>query len=186
MSFVIRSARPDDAKAIAKIHAASWNTRYQNLSQVRLIAESELPQQEARWLRRIEGDGRGRFILVAEDAASGAVVGLLSAGPCRSRRLGYGAEIYAVYVAPWLWRNRLGLRLMASAAQRLRLFGHRNLMLWTLEDNDAGRAFYERLGGAVIGGMVEHYEDAALREIGYGWDRLDGLIAVCAELHHQS
>ena len=182
MSFLIRTAHPEDVAAIAAVHTASWNARYSDLSSVRRIDPAELPQQKLRWTRRLQEAGGGRFVLVAVEAETGAIAGILSAGPCRSRRLGYQAEIYALYVAPWQWRNRLGLRLMASAGYRLSLFGFQNIMLWALEDNLEARAFYERLGGQEIGGMVEQYQDASLREIGYGWDRVDRLITVCTEL----
>ena len=122
------------------------------------------------------------YIAIVED---GEIAGLISAGSCRSQKLDFDAEIYAVYVASKYWRLRLGLRLMAAAAQRLALFGHKDVMLWSLEDNLEARAFYERLGGEEIGRMVEQMGGAELREIGYGWRKIDLLLRVCDELPFQ-
>jgi GNAT superfamily N-acetyltransferase len=184
MNFLIRAAEPADAAKIAIAHSDSWNTRYRGILPDRLLDGTDLAGQTARWSRILGSTTRGRFVLVAV-AEDGEIAGLISAGSCRSQKLDFDAEIYAVYVASKYWRQRLGLRLMAAAAQRLALFGHKDVMLWSLEDNLEARAFYERLGGEEIGRMVEQMGGAELREIGYGWRKIDLLLRVCDELPFQ-
>ena len=53
--------------------------------------------------------------------------------------------------------------------------GHRSMMLWVLDVNST-RAFYEHLGGVVIGEKTEPVPGGELREVAYGWPRLDALI----------
>lgn len=184
MSFLIRTADPSDAAKIAQTHSDSWNTRYRGILPDRLLDGTDPAGQTARWSRILQSTVRGRFVLVAV-AEDGEIAGLVSAGSCRSQTIDFDSEVYAVYVAAKYWRLRLGLRLMAAAAQRLALFGHQDLMLWTLEDNLEARAFYERLGGVEIGRMVEQMGGASLREIGYGWRKIELLLRVCDELPFQ-
>jgi GNAT superfamily N-acetyltransferase len=52
----------------------------------------------------------------------------------------------AIYVAPRWWRRGIGSALIAAAFEEMRGAGCRQAILWTLEGNERGRAFYERVG----------------------------------------
>jgi hypothetical protein len=43
------------------------------------------------------------------------------------------------------------------------------IVIWTLFDNPASRAFYEALGGTVIGEKRELFDGYELHEVAYGW-----------------
>jgi len=181
MSYLFRTAKTSDAESLAEVHVESWNARYRGMLPDHLLENPETGGQLGRWRRILTSDQPGRFILVAAQADE-QVAGFISAGIARSTKLGFDSEIYALYVASPYWRQRLGLRLMAAAAQRLQLFGHQDLMLWALEDNTPARRFYERLGGAIVAERIEKFNGEPLREIAYGWRKLSMLITICAEL----
>jgi GNAT superfamily N-acetyltransferase len=55
-------------------------------------------------------------------------------------------EIYAIYVMPEAWRSGVGGALLSTAVDHWRESGVTALVLWVLEANSAGRAFYEAMG----------------------------------------
>jgi ribosomal protein S18 acetylase RimI-like enzyme len=130
----------------------------------------------------------GRLLLVATEPAPDGdgedIVGFTSGGRRRGRArsdLPYDAEIYTLYIARARRGQDLGCRLMASMAMRLELFGHSSVMLWTLQDNAPGRAFYEALDGRLIAERDDWFGGHPLKEVAYGWPRLETLLAACSD-----
>jgi hypothetical protein len=67
----------------------------------------------------------------------------------------------------------------------LRARGFASLCLWVLRENAHARGFYERLGGRVVGERTQVDGEHAFKEIAYGWDSLDSLYAMPAELKNK-
>jgi ribosomal protein S18 acetylase RimI-like enzyme len=180
MSFVLRSALPEDAESIARINADSWRDSYRGIvpdSVLERPLETDFLRQ---WRALAAAPPGGQMILVAGDATA-ALHGFVSAGPGRRQPLGFDAEVYALYVDKEARRMRLGSRLLGAAAQRLALFGRMNVMLWVLEANHTARAFYVGLGGAEIGLRKERVFGAALPTVAYGWSRIASLVDACSD-----
>jgi GNAT superfamily N-acetyltransferase len=59
------------------------------------------------------------------------------------------AWLRTLYVLPALWSRGVGSALLEHGLQRMRERGARFAKLWTLEENEAGRRFYERRGWAL-------------------------------------
>jgi GNAT superfamily N-acetyltransferase len=77
----------------------------------------------------------------------GVAIGFVSSGPPRDEDVPLpGAEIYAIYVLSEAWRSGAGGALLAAAVDHWRARHAATLVLWVLEANAAGRAFYEALG----------------------------------------
>ncbi|MFT3977589.1 MAG: hypothetical protein QM688_10815 [Sphingomonas bacterium] len=55
-------------------------------------------------------------------------------------------------------------------------FGHTAACLWVLRENDSARAFYDALGGLIVGEKAEEQAGGTLTEIAYGWRDISGLI----------
>ena len=84
---VLRSARIEDAVAVAEAHIASWRHAYAGLLPQPLLDGLSVADATERWSTRIEGaDPSRRRILVA--LVAGVVRGFASVGnrSCRSRR----------------------------------------------------------------------------------------------------
>ena len=107
--------------------------------------------------------------MVAEDEA-GSLLGFARGGPERDGTPGYDGEIYAVYVLPQRWRAGTGRCLITACARQLAALGFRGVMLWVLEGNTRARAFYEALGGQLIGQKSAVIGDAPVVEVAYGWE----------------
>ena len=89
---------------------------------------------------------------------------------------GYDGEIYAVYVLAQHQRRGIGRQLMGVSARHLMDQGFGAAMLWALEANGRARAFYEALGGQLIGRKTKDIADTPQIEVAYGWPDLTMLV----------
>jgi len=141
-----------DAREIARVQAAGWRVGYAELVPAAVLAELDERERESRW-RDLLPDTP---VLVAQ-AGGGRLAGFLSlAIPARALgEIGVG-EITALYVDPTSWRRGFGRALMDAAAADLRDEGCDAAVLWVLEANHRGRAFYAALGFAPDGARAVH------------------------------
>ncbi len=142
-----RTARADDALAIAGLHADSWRRHYRGA-----FSDSFLDGDVAGFLSRVWTDRMStprpdaRTILAEHD---GQVVGLahtlLDADPT------WGALLDNLHVAHGLKRHGIGGRLLALTLQAVRDSSPSSgLYLWVLEQNSAAQAFYAAQGGVCV------------------------------------
>ena len=139
-----RKATARDAEAIARLHADSWRRNYRGAYSDAFLDGDVLTDRLALWRARLTEAAGDRCTLVA--GCDGSVVGfahvLLDADPT------WGALLDNLHVTHTLKRRGIGARLVAeTAAAVLRLRPSTGLYLWVLEQNTAGQAFYEALGG---------------------------------------
>jgi len=142
----IRQATISDAHAIAEIVIRGWQAAYRAILPDDFLAGLSVGAREVAWRMRLESSADGGDpIWVAEVA--GVTIGFVSGGPPRDNESpSRAAEIYAIYVDPTSWRRGAGRALLQTATTHLRSLGAEVLVLWVLEENAAGRAFYEALG----------------------------------------
>jgi ribosomal protein S18 acetylase RimI-like enzyme len=170
----LRRARRGDAPAIAEIHVDTWRDTYAGVVPDRYLIAMTHAGQLAFWQRRIGGNPTGQHLLVAE--CDGLVTGFVDCGPSRFAKLGFGGEIYALYVAgDWQGRG-IGRSLVAGAFERLVADRWRDALVWVLSANPA-RFFYEALGGRLVGERQEPFAGTLLDETAYGWSDLAGWLA---------
>ncbi|MCW2290432.1 GNAT superfamily N-acetyltransferase [Pseudomonas sp. BIGb0408] len=168
---MIRSALPNDAKAIASVHIRSWQQAYAELLPSEYLGslDSALAMREAFWARAIE-TGR-ETILVAE--LDEQVVGWISVGASRDSDAvaGVTGEVLAIYVLAEQWGSGVGLVLWEAGLQRLADHGYRQLTLWVLAANARARRFYRKAGWVAQAQHARSLERGGvkLEEIRYGW-----------------
>ena len=63
----------------------------------------------------------------------------------------------------------------AGMSQALLGAGHTSAYLWVLRQNDPARAFYEKLGGIVVGEKIDEQPHVTFVEDAYGWRDLSSL-----------
>jgi len=144
----VRTARVDDAPALARLQVASWHAAYRELIPASRLAGFTVERRTAAWRRNLAG-GPGRTRLVERD---GQVLGLCTLGTSRDgTRTG---EIWSLYVDPEAWGSVVGSALMADALALLAARGHRQVVLWVLEGNQRAIGFYEGSGFARDGGHM--------------------------------
>ncbi|HEY1133586.1 MAG TPA: mycothiol synthase [Nocardioides sp.] len=148
----VRSYAPDDAADLLRINAAAFAHHPEQGA----MDERDLAERMAQdWF-----DPAG--LLVAEDVATGAVLGFhwtkTSRRPGDSGPTGDGAdgEVYVVGVAPEAQGRGLGKLLTLAGLHHLASWGVRRIELYVEGDNTTARAVYAGLGFEVVATHVQY------------------------------
>ncbi len=140
--LLIRPANPDDAPAIAAIHAASWQQAYRGIMPDAfldgLTSVSRLPM----WRDILDGQRPGVQVWVAE--AAGDIAGFVSFGPVVSDPA--TGDLTTLYLHPERTGRGIGRLLLARAVSEMRGAGYRTARLQVLRDNGRARRVYEAAG----------------------------------------
>jgi GNAT superfamily N-acetyltransferase len=173
----VRTAALPDAEAIGALHVASWKETYAGILPAAMLAELSVGARADMWRSVLDpSKGIERAAVVAE--VDGQLVGFGSCGPQRDSRLagaGFSAEFGAIYLLRSHQGRGGGRSLLAAMSGNLSSAGHSAASLWVLRENEPARAFYERLGGIVVGERTETGAHGALVETAYGWRDLRAL-----------
>lgn len=166
----IRPGLRSDAAAIAHVHVESWQHVYRDLLPSGVLQRRTYARRMLNWLQLL-GSEPSSEVLVAE--TGDGLVGFASVGPNRVGHVGYGGEIYTLYMLPEAQGQGIGRCLFEAGRDLLRQQGHRGLIVWVLAGNPAA-GFYARMGGRVIDRRKSRLDDATVREIAYGWPAITG------------
>jgi GNAT superfamily N-acetyltransferase len=137
---VIHPGRAEDAEGVARVQLETWQAAYAHA----------LPAEQLQAMSRddaIERHRRWPPTFVAEVA--GQVAGFASVGASRDPHT--DGELFAIYVHPDHWGTGIGRALIDAGEAELRRLGHREAILWVLDDNPRARRFYEIAGWSADG-----------------------------------
>ncbi len=169
----LRPATPDDAAALARIHIAGWRASYGGLVDAHFLDSLDEAEWTANWQKWL---GSGDTTVIIAHADDGDPAGFISFGKLKTAPPGmspvrplYAAEIYAIYILPTYWGQKLGRRLMDRAARALKDRKQKSLCLWVVEKNTRAVAFYKALGGQKCGSKRVEIGGRGLSEIAFGW-----------------
>src|SRR5690349_17474145 len=124
MTITVREAVPDDADAVARLHAAAWQWAYAGSVPASYLAglDAALPGRTRWWREGIAAPRPDTAHLVAEDDGTGGtgdagLVGFVTVGPYRidqdpNRLSPDEGEVRAIYVLPRRVRNGVGTMLL--------------------------------------------------------------------------
>lgn len=177
-SPILRQPRPDDAPAIAQVHAAVWRDAYAHLFPEHLLSRFGYEQRLLLWQGLLTGDGEPPLLELAEVHGTG-LAGFIWSRRITDDEAAFDAEIISLNVLPDLQRHGLGRRLLGASAARLLGLGAKSCYLWVYQDNQPAQRFYEGLAGRQIDEDVETFEDVSLPTVAYAWRSLEVLIAAC-------
>jgi GNAT superfamily N-acetyltransferase len=164
---VVRSARSDDSKRLAEIHVTSWQKAYDGLLPAEFLRALSVDSRHEWWSRRLNALENGGAVLIVAESEVGSPEGFAFLGPCSATE----GEVYAIYVDPGRWRAGLGSELLAAAELTLREGGFEQAVLWVLEGNRRGRAFYETQGWKQDGALkIEEIGGVQVTELRYRKD----------------
>lgn len=160
----IRAARVGDENDIAVVHDSAWREAYRGV-----IPGRELERMIARrgpvwWRHAIM---RRTPLLVLEFGES--VVGYVSYGRNRVPTLGYGGEIFELYLAPECQGCGFGRRMFEAARKDLVSHGYGSLVVWALAGNERAIGFYRRLGGRVVRRAHETFSGQQRERVAFGF-----------------
>lgn len=160
----VRSARLDDAPALARVHIAAWRSAYVGIMPDAYLAELDEARFERGWVRAIEEQTSTMLVGVNGDA----VQGFATLGPARDEEPASTGQLYAFNLHPIAFGSGLAVVLHTAALQALAAAGHASAYLWVAEHNPRARRFYEREGWVADGGAKgEEFGGQSLTEVRY-------------------
>jgi GNAT superfamily N-acetyltransferase len=165
----VRVARPEDARAVARIYVESWHDTYAAILPKRLLCAMTPQGQAARWRAAIGARGREQ-VMVAESGRHG-ILGMASVGPARDGALDYDGEVYTLYVDPAFFGRGAGRALLRGGFGALSARGFSSCVIWAHARNPA-RYFYEAMGGRLVAERVQHMMGDPVPEAAFGWRKL--------------
>ncbi len=165
----IRKADLKDCAGIARVQVDSYRTAYAPIFPQEYLDHFTYEEQEGDWRRLLAADEPGTVLYVAVTEAD-EVIGYALGAPSQEMPP-YESELIALHVRKAHQGQNIGRGLVAAVSRTLADQGCRSLFLWVLADNPA-RAFYETLGGTLIG--TKPWENNAdfgrdIHEMAYGW-----------------
>jgi ribosomal protein S18 acetylase RimI-like enzyme len=143
-----RIAGPDDAQAVAQLHADSWRRHYRGAYSDAFLDGDVLADRLAVWSERLSQTDQRRCTILAEQ--DGSLFGL--ANTFFDEDPTWGALLDNLHVGTGQRRRGIGSRLLALTARTLlEREQATGLYLWVLEQNNDARAFYEAGGARRVG-----------------------------------
>jgi GNAT superfamily N-acetyltransferase len=144
-----------------------------------MLAELSVDARTAMWAKILGAPEDFGCAAIFVGEADGCTVGFGACGENRRDKalsdIGYSGEIGAIYVLRSHQGRGVGRSMMAAMLHALSVAGHNAAYLWVLRQNDPARAFYEKLGGVIVGEKVDELSDLTLVEDAYGWRNLSTL-----------
>lgn len=139
-----RRGGPDDAQAVAALHADSWRNHYRGAYSDHYLDGDLVAERLEVWRNRLSGGDLSRHTIVAEEG--GQLVGFVHVVIDDDPQWGSLLDNLHVYVDHK--RRGVGKRLMGLAAQAvLEQADTAGMYLWVLEQNKDAQSFYQSLGG---------------------------------------
>ncbi len=166
---IFRRATAEDAVAVARLHARSWQATYRGLIPDEIIARVVRGEAtRAERFRELFGDPdneRRGWVATHQEAVVGMAISCPSHDPDASDRTG---EIEAIYLDPDFIGRGIGRSLLAHVVNDLRDQGFEEATLWVLDSNTRARRFYEAAGWRFDGSTKEDERPGGvLHEIRY-------------------
>ncbi len=175
-----RTASKHDYRAIAALHAKSWQQNYRGALSDKFLDNKVVEERLAVWKDRFENPRRNQFVLVAEidNRLVGFVCGYIDDDPK------YGTLIDNLHVDSEFIGRRIGEKLMINAAEHIKAISKTSMYLWVLIGNTKAARFYERIGGKALE-TINDYDigDREITKTRYYWPNLE-LISKKAENEH--
>lgn len=164
----IRFANLADLDGIADLYTTVGRVSFRGLVPDSLIDAVTFERSQNRWRDRLAKPVDGEALLIATIGAQ--AIGLCQVYPIEAAVVPPGTgEVYVLIVHPDHERRGHGGRLLLEGLLRLRSRGCAHAILYTLENNERARRFYERQGWALDGGekFTQIPDGTTLREVRY-------------------
>ena len=166
MNVTIRPATPNDARAIAAVHVASWRTTYRGIVDEAVLSQLSVRQRAQYWRETLERTPP-QLMYVAVDEAD-EIIGFATGGEEREGDEEFSAELYAIYLLQETQGQGIGRRLADAIINDLRIIGHKTILVWVLADNPATH-FYAATGAVPVRERSIEIAGVQHQEVGYGW-----------------
>jgi GNAT superfamily N-acetyltransferase len=139
----LRIGGPNDATAVACLHADSWRRHYRGAYSDDFLDGGVEADRIEVWARRLRTDSADTTTILAED--DGVLIGFVCVIFDEDPQ--WGSLVDNLHVAFTQKRAGVGTKLMAEAARSVIRHGPGGMYLWVLEQNVDAQAFYQARGG---------------------------------------
>jgi ribosomal protein S18 acetylase RimI-like enzyme len=166
----IRPVTREDLPRVARVHVESWQRSFAGIAPDNFLGEMSVEKRLKAYSER--GCNEYYGMLVAEHPKYG-IVGF---GDFGSPKLpgDFDAQIYSFYFLPEYQRKGFGERLFRRCVERISGAGKRTLCLDSLEVSPY-RAFYDKMGGTIVGRDGHKLGDEYFETVIYGWDDISSI-----------
>jgi 3-deoxy-manno-octulosonate cytidylyltransferase (CMP-KDO synthetase) len=161
----IRAAIQRDMSRVAQVHVESWQRSFAGIAPHDFLAGMSVEKRLKAYSERRSEEFYE--MLVAEDREEG-IVGFADFGTPKLP-LDFDAQIFSFYFLPEFQRMGLGERLFRRCVGRLKKNGTASLCLDSLEVSPY-RAFYDKMGGKIVGRDSHKLGDEVFATVIYGWN----------------
>ncbi len=144
--MLLRTAQPDDALEVARLHVRAWQAAYRGLLWDDYLDDLRPEEWAARYTFGEHGPERPSTIVAVE---RDTICGFATVGPATDPP-GAG-ELMALYVDPDRQGLGVGRALIEDARARLARGGCAEAVLWVLDGNVSAERFYRLDGWAADG-----------------------------------
>lgn len=169
--ITFRDGSADDIPAISEAYIRSVHGSYTGVLPAEYLDGLSVESRGKVFAeRRNDNEGHSYSLLIAEDEAAG-VVGFVDYAYRESGNFDHDGRIFSFYVVPEFQRRGIGGLLFRTCLRRMRNEEYRSACLDTFEANPY-RAFYEKMGGRVIGAEGHELNGQRLPTVVYGWEDL--------------
>jgi len=125
--------------AVARVHVRSWQAAYRSLLPDEYLDQLRPEDRAQRYDFATTDTTKPQTIVAVEE---GVIHGFATTAPSREPDLPNHGELYALYVDPERWGQRIGLALISAARDRLHSLGFRQAVLWVMAGNSRAERFY--------------------------------------------
>ena len=164
VEIAIRCSVPEDAPALAALHAEAWRHAYRGIIPG-VALERMLARRGPRWWKRMHALGTATTILEFERT----LAGYASFGRSRFASRGAEGEIHELYLRPEYHGAGLGRQLFSAARDELRASGRRGLVVRSLAANEPACRFYRAMGGRQFARATERVGGVRLATVAFHW-----------------
>ena len=165
--MLIRKAKIEDARALAKVTVDTWKSTYKGIMPEDFLNNLCYEKGSNRYTELIS---KGDSIIFVAENKDRQVIGFATGGKERAAENSNKGEIYAIYILEKFQRLGAGRKLIAEIFKSLFEGGASSIIIWTLKDNPS-RPFYEAIGGRLIDKKISETGGVMLEEVAYEFER---------------
>lgn len=144
-ALLIRTARVDEAAAIAEFHAEIWRQTYRDTAPAEALETLDAAHRLGSWQTYLDRPKPRQHTLLVMDGTT--IAGLVHFGAATDPVFGTRGEIKHLYIDPTYQRQGLGKRLLIAAFSQMLQDGFSAAGLAVFSENPNALKFYTALGG---------------------------------------
>ena len=168
----LRHAAISDATALGTIQVTSWRSAFRGIAPDDYLDHQVSPESQAEDWKEILADGE-QIVIVAE--IKNEVVGYAWAHREDDPAIEWDAELISMHILPEFKRQGIGRGLFSAITAELRNRDCSSFHLSVLEENQPARAFYESMGGTLVGSRKTQLGGKDVTDVFYAWRNLSNL-----------